>query len=480
MIECMFESDDAAVVEAIGAAAREENAASGRKLKSMGALYARRVPDDDVDRVNWAIDGHANVVAEISAELNISRGRAAGQLRYAIDLHERLPKVAEVFCTGAIDFRMMAELVNRSENVTDPELLAKLDEAFATWSPKWMKMSGPKLTARIDMWVEKFDPVGTREPRPVRDDRYVDVGPISPGMAGIWAKLPMADALAFDTRLDQIAASVCRDDPRTAQQRRADAMTALGAGQTQLECGCGAETCPASAPQPPLGQVVIEVIAEQASIEGTSDNPAYMPGFGAVPAAMLREMAATARLKPVPLPPPLCEPGYRPSAALAQFVRRRDLTCRFPGCDAPPHACDIDHTVPYPLGPTHPSNLKLMCRFHHLLKTFYAGSGGWLDRQLPDGTVIWTAPSGKTYTTKPGGALFFPALAGSTGELVLPDSYGPPNATRGLMMPTRRRTRSQDRGYRIALERQHNAARIMRKQLLLAERIARDDEPPPF
>jgi hypothetical protein len=48
------------------------------------------------------------------------------------------------------------------------------------------------------------------------------------------------------------------------------------------------------------------------------------------------------------------------------------------------------------------------------------------------------------------------------------------------MMPTRQRTRADDRAYRIALERQHNAARIARKQLLLAERIARDDEPAPF
>jgi hypothetical protein len=48
------------------------------------------------------------------------------------------------------------------------------------------------------------------------------------------------------------------------------------------------------------------------------------------------------------------------------------------------------------------------------------------------------------------------------------------------MMPLRRRTRADDRAYRIALERQHNAARIARKQLLLAERIARDDKPPPF
>jgi hypothetical protein len=476
----MFESTDAAVVDAIGAAARDENAACGRKLKWMGELYALRAPADDADRISWAVDGHANVVAEISAELNISRGRAAGQLRYAIDLQERLPKVAEVFATGAIDFRMMAELVNRSENVTDPDLQAKLDEAFATWSPTWMKMSGPQLTARIDMWVEKFDPTGTREPRPVADDRYVDVGPISAGMAGIWAKLPMADGVAFDTRIDQIAGTVCADDPRTVPQRRADAMVAMAAGQTKLECGCGADTCRASEPQPPLGQVVIEVIAEQASIDGTSESPGYMPGFGAVPASVLRELAATAQLKPVPLPSPVCEPGYRPSAALAQFVRRRDLTCRFPGCDSPAQACDIDHTIPYPLGPTHPSNLKLLCRFHHLLKTFYIGVGGWADYQLPDGTVIWTAPSGKLYTTKPVGALLFPALGTSTGQVVIPESAGPAQKNRGLMMPARQRTRAQDRAYRVALERQHNAARIARKQLLLAERIATDDEPPPF
>jgi hypothetical protein len=480
----MFDTASAAVVEAVGVAAREENAACARKLKWMGELYALRAPEDDVDRLNWAIDGHANVVAEISAELNISRGRAVGQLHYAIDLRERLPKVADVFATGAIDFRMMAALVTRSENVTDPELQAKLDDAFAKWSPTWMKMSGPKLTERIDMWVEKFDPTGVREPRPVSDDRYVDVGPISPGMAGIWAKLPMVEAMAVDARLDRIAATVCPNDPRTAQQRRADALSAMSAGQGQLPCRCGTQTCPASAQHCLPTQIVIEVIAEQASVDGASDAPGYAPGFGPVPAAMLREMAATAQLRPVPLPPPVCEPGYRPSGVLARFVRCRDLTCRFPGCDVPADRCDLDHTIPYPLGPTHPSNLKLLCRFHHLLKTFCVGAGGWADCQFPDGTVVWTSPSGRVYTTKPAGASFFPAVGVPTGTLVIPETHGPLPRNRGLMMPTRRRTRSADRAYRIALERQHNAARVSRRQLLLAERIARDDiardEAPPF
>ena len=44
---------------------------------------------------------------------------------------------------------------------------------------------------------------------------------------------------------------------------------------------------------------------------------------------------------------------------------------------------DIDHTIAYPAGPTQASNLKCLCRKHHLLKTF----GGWKDHQWPDGTV---------------------------------------------------------------------------------------------
>ena len=36
------------------------------------------------------------------------------------------------------------------------------------------------------------------------------------------------------------------------------------------------------------------------------------------------------------------------------------------------------------------SNLKCVCREHHLIKTFW----GWQDQQLPDGTLIWTSPSG--------------------------------------------------------------------------------------
>jgi len=189
-------------------------------------------------------------------------------------------------------------------------------------------------------------------------------------------------------------------------------------------------------------------------------------------------MATTAKIKPLVMPSTSPEPGYRPSAALADFVRWRDLTCRFPGCDQPAEVCDIDHTVPFPLGPTHPSNCKLLCRYHHLLKTFYTGVGGWIDRQLADGTVEWTAPTGHTYTTTPAGSIFFPVLASPTGELVSPTTMPAMDKNRGLMMPTRRRTRAAERAARIAYERGINQALIAAEAA--RQRIAAHNDPPPF
>jgi hypothetical protein len=231
--------------------------------------------------------------------------------------------------------------------------------------------------------------------------------------------------------------------------------------------------------------VVIHVVAEQASVEGTGTTPGFMAGAdGLIPPEVVAELAKSAALRPLVVPV-AGEPHYIPSARLAEYVRCRDLTCRAPGCDQPAVYCDIDHTIPFADGgPTHPSNLKCVCRKHHLLKTFW----GWRDKQLPDGTVIWTLPSGQTYVTSPGSAILFPALTVPTGEIPEPTST-PANSNdrrgeRTAMMPTRRRTRAQQRAQRITAERNRN-----RNDRLARQRVYRyaratppgdPDEPPPF
>jgi hypothetical protein len=89
--------------------------------------------------------------------------------------------------------------------------------------------------------------------------------------------------------------------------------------------------------------------------------------------------------------------AYTPSAALADLVRARDVTCRFPGCRQPADRCDLDHVVPWPDGPTAADNLAALCRHHHRLKH----QTQWTVRAGPAGDLTWTAPTGHAYTTIP-------------------------------------------------------------------------------
>ncbi|MFL0177666.1 DUF222 domain-containing protein, partial [Mycobacterium sp. SMC-13] len=192
----------------------------------------------------------------------------------------------------------------------------------------------------------------------------------------------------------------------------------------------------------------------------------YVLGGGVVPPAVLADLVARgAKVRTVASAADLAEvPRYRPSAAMDEFVRVRAMTCMFPGCDQPATACDVDHTIAWPVGPTHPGNLSPKCRKHHLLKTFYGGPDGWQDRQQPDGTIVWTAPTGHTYISVPESRILFPRTVTDT-----PLPNPPPEGTdldttaaagRGVMMPIRRRTRAQNQAQQIAYERALNQADI--------------------
>lgn len=479
IIEHVFEVvADVELIEVMGEATRDESTATAQRLLAVGKLYARRA----AELAEWnrsRIDATEEVAAEVSAAQNVSRGRAVGQIHYGRTLCERLPAVAKRFVTGVIDFRMVAMIIARTENVNDT-VIAELDASIARHAEKWMRFSKPKLRDRIDMWVTKVDPEAVRVPPVVDDGRYVDVDPgAAAGMAFLSGHIHAADGAALDQRLDALAGTVCEHDPRTKAQRRADACGPLARSEATLACQCGRDDCPAGAERAAAATAVIHVLAEQATLDGTSDKPGYLPGFGILPAEAMRELATTATLKPLAVPIE-GEAGYRPSAKLTEFVRWRDLTCRWPGCDKPAAKSDIDHTVPYPAGPTHPSNLKVFCRTHHLIKTFCVGPVGWTDRQLPDGTIVLKAPTGHVYTTEPHGAAMFPVLGQPTGEVKTAPRVVSPDGDRSVMMPRRKQSRDQDRRDRIDAERRERWELTMQESRQRGAWLAANYEPPPF
>lgn len=467
---------DAELIAVMGEATREESTCIAQRLLTVAELFVRR--ESALAELDWCvIDNCAAVAAEVSAVQNISHARAVGQVQFACALAYRLPAVAKVFVRGTIDMRMVSMIINRTTNVEDAAM-PDLDEALAARVEKWMKLSGPKLRDRIDKFVAEFDSAGVRVPPKVEDNRYVDTGPGSPGMAWLSGQLRATDAAAFSARLDALAATVCEHDPRSAERRRADACGALGRQEATLACLCGREDCAAAAVQANAKAAVIHVLTEQATLDERNDKPGYLAGFGILPAECVRQVAAkTATLKPLAVPSDLApDPGYRPSAKNKEFLQWRDLTCRWPGCDKSAEKSDVDHTVPYPWGRTHPSNAKHYCRIHHLLKTF----GGWSDRQLSDGTVVLTSPTGHVYSTESHGGAMFPTLATPTGDLDLSPHIPDPEADRAAKMPRRTQTRAQDRRDRINAERRERTELIAEEERQHRAWLAANYRPPPF
>ncbi len=116
----------------------------------------------------------------------------------------------------------------------------------------WGRLSATKIEQAIDYWVDRYDPVrpaADADPRagpPRRRGRFSD----GRGASTIEAVLFDHDAATLDKRLDAMARAVCDADERTLDQRRADALGALGAGADELACTCGAATARRRARRP--------------------------------------------------------------------------------------------------------------------------------------------------------------------------------------------------------------------------------------
>ena len=469
----------AEIVEGARAAAQGE----GRRLAGIAELVRLRCAGEE--HAWWACDDWDAAAAEVSAILGVTHGRASAQMHLALSLRDRLPRVNALLMAGTLSYRVCEAIVNRTDLIGDKETLALVDRAIAEHALSWGPMSNLTLQRAIDVWVDTYDPGALRQNQTRARDREIGIGGPVGGMAEIWGRMQATDAAMLDRQLTAMAHGVCEDDPRTIGQRRADAMGALAAGSDRLACNCDAPGCAAAEPDGRAASVVVHVVAEADVLDAEPDpamhgekpaapaDPARAktPGGvltghrGIVPAPLLAELIRSgAKVRQLRRPGDDPEPGYRPSTALDEFVRMRDMTCRFPNCDAPAEYCDVDHTIAWPWGPTHASNLACTCRKHHLLKTFWTG---WRDQQHPDGTIVWTSPTGRTYTTQPGSRLLLPRWNTITATLSPPIGQPPP--TIGIMMPTRRKTRAAQRAYRITAERKLNDARV-------AER----NRPPPY
>lgn len=476
------------LVDSLSDGARAEAQLIAARMAVVADLLAQRTAELNVEGVHpnyMILTGFARASAEVGAALNLTAAAASRLVTQAEVLREQLPRLGAVLAEGQTDWRTVEIVIARTRFVTS-KAMAQIDSELAEQVGGWQCWSAGRITATVDAKVKLLDPAAIVEREHAIDRRRVKVSSRGDGTAKIDAVVTTRAGLTFDAKLSEMSARLCPKDPRSNDQRRADAVEALAEGR-ELSCECGRAECPTRSATPPAETppVVINVIAERDTVVGAGTTPGYVCGYGVVDAGQVRELAAKATMRLVTEPDvdAAAAQRYQPTVSVQRWVRCRDLTCRFPGCEHPAEDCDVDHTAPFDHinpargGLTVPANLKCLCRFHHRLKTF----GGWRDTQYLDGSVVWTSPSGKTYRTTPGGADLFNSFA--LAPCAPPAPPRPPRLSRVARVEQarakNRRLRPVNETYRYTQKARHKelGRRRNRNRMRATLKLFKGDEP---
>jgi Domain of unknown function (DUF222) len=281
MFEHMQTLNAADLVTVVGSTCRRESVLMAERMAAVAALLRRREASlgRSISQGFGLIGGFDQTVAEVAAAMNLSPSAASYLVSNAAALDTRLPRVAALLADSRTDWRTVRLIISRTDLICDDKLVAKVDQSLAARIGNWHGWSKQRIVNAVDAAVRATDPDAARERRvAAEDNRHIGINPLADGMAELYGTVAATAATAFDRRLSQLAKQVCTGDPRSLDQRRADALAALTQGR-QLACACGHADCPTkagdrNAGRDPRGaQVVINVVASEPSM-ATALRPA--------------------------------------------------------------------------------------------------------------------------------------------------------------------------------------------------------------
>src|SRR6266536_3224228 len=310
-------------VDLLVAIERQQAWLAARQQRVLAAMAGH--PADAADPADRT--GASWVREDVACALRLSGLTAQSRLHTATDLAHRLPKTLRQLDRGAISYlhaRALTDAVTSLDDRTVTEVERRV-------LPKATEQTLANFKASVRRAVTTFAPARAEQQREqAMAERRVCITAREDGMAELWALLPAEGAAAVSAAIDALASARPADDPRTADQRRADALIDLGIAAL----------------------------------------PGELAGHGPIPASVTRRIAAdpTGTWRRLVTDPTgrLLDYGTttsRPPADLTRFVTARDQTCTFPGCRRPAHRCDLDHEIAASAGgATSADNLAVLCR----------------------------------------------------------------------------------------------------------------------
>lgn len=339
---------------------------------------------------------------DVATALRLDPNTAQGRIDVARTLATHLPATCEALAAGDISSSHATLIARETADAlirgVSPDILPLIEEKALAHSEFH---TAAQVGKKLKTLFAQFAPEVFEERSEIaRDSRSVRIFPEGDGMSTLIALLPAEDAqtvyLAINEAISgfQLTLAPGEADSRNVEMKRADALTAIAADYltrineeskdrgTRKRCA------------------TLNLTMDLPTLLGLAENPAQLSGHGPIPASIGRRLAADAKWRKFitdPLTGNLIDMGresYSPSQPLIDYLNARDRICRFPGCSQPARVSDIDHAIPWDEGgETSRSNLGLLCRRHHRLKTH----GDWQLVSHPDGSCTWTSPLGKEF-----------------------------------------------------------------------------------
>jgi len=304
-----------------------------------------------------------------------------------------LPRTWLAFRGGEIDGFRVKLISAGADKLAHPDSVVALDEKVADHAAS-------HTTSQTKAWLRRFTARVEPEGQLDRSKRewsrrsvWFDHDP--DGVSWLHAMMPTTDAIRLDGLLTGLGKKASENKADvTIEQARADFLADLLLGRRDL---AGAPTGRVH------GGATIAITVPVTSLAGLDDEPGEsFDGQFALPAELVRELAAEPgtlfyRVMTDPLGNVLDvnEIGRFPSRRLNAALQLRDGTCAFWTCSRPAVECDNDHVEAYPRGPTQGSNLKVLCRRHHRMKTF-----GIVDTDFVGGRHRWHMPDGSVVNSE--------------------------------------------------------------------------------
>jgi hypothetical protein len=322
--------------------------------------------------------GYRNTATFLIGALRLSTREAKTRVAQAIT---PMPLTGHALAAGTITTEHVTEIhhvLTAAPKGLDPKLRAQGEKTLVDLAmqatPLSVRHAGKRLSAYWDVDTPPKEPkdraghpVRRLSWREARDGQLHLTGEVD-SETGTFLR-SLIDPLATPRPVDEFG----RDDTRTLEQRRGDALAEVVLLATKAP----------DRPQVGGERALIIVTISLEELERRAGE-AFIDGIGYTSIAHLRRLACDANVVPAVLGArgEILDLGRaRRTVAPAQFraLAARDRGCARPGCHRKPRYCQAHHVVEWADGgPTDLGNTVLLCLYHHV----EVHHGGWSIRMV--------------------------------------------------------------------------------------------------